>query len=496
MNASTSQRKRVPKARGSRSTLSRIFSTNARLIVLAAFLLLAFLTGGSSRADMSSLAILRPVSIFVLGYAFLTLSRQHLATNRAIVAIAASAFALAALHLLPLPPEIWRALPGREGVAAIDSTLGFGDAWRPLTLDPQASRNALMALIVPCAALALAIQLTERGRETMLTVVLALGALTALWAMLQLMGSPRGPLYLYSVTNYGSPVGLFANRNHQGVFLASLIPIIFCWALRARGSWRDLRSDRGRRAGVAAACALLFIPLVLIGGSRAGLLALLLSVCATALIAIAASGSEVPDGRGPRERSARAKQRQGRARRSAIARFGPALAGIVIVAGLGLLTIGMERDRAFERLVGSDPIDDLRGEILPVVWEIAVAHFPWGTGIGSFDDVFRSFEPDALLSSSYINHAHNDFAEVFMTAGLPGLAILLAALAVLVARAWALLRNGREGIRQDALPAGALVALIILLIASLVDYPLRTPALAGYAVLLALWTGQAKPSPD
>ncbi|WP_338446762.1 O-antigen ligase family protein [Pelagerythrobacter marensis] len=496
MSHSASQRRRASEASSKRGMLSGIFSADARLIVLAAFLLLVFLTGGSSRADMPSLAVLRPVSILVLGYALLTLSREHLLTNRAVALIAAAAMAMALLHLLPLPPEIWRALPGREGIAAIDSALGFTDAWRPLTLDPQATRNALMALVVPCAVFALAIQLTERGRETMLTVVLALGALTAVWAVLQLMGSPRGPLYLYSLTNYGAPVGLFANRNHQAVFLASLIPLVFCWALRAEGAWSDMRSARGRRGGIAIACTLLFVPLVLIGGSRAGLLALLLSICATAAIAMAISGGERRNGKASRNRGSRKRSRHGPARRSAIARFAPALAAVVVVAGLGLLTIGMGRDRAFERLVGSDPIDDLRGDILPVVWDIAIAHFPWGTGLGSFDDVFRSFEPDALLTPSYINHAHNDFVEIFMTGGLPGLAILFAALAVLAARAWAVLRRGRQGIREDALPAGALIALILLLIASLVDYPLRTPALAGYAVLLALWAGRTRSAID
>src|SRR5690606_18500735 len=130
------------------------------------------------------------------------------------------------------------------------------------------------------------------------TLVLGLGALTAIWGLLQLMGSYRGPLYLYSMTNYGSPVGLFASRNHQTVFLASLIPLLYCWVHLAQGTWKDLGTSKGRRSGIAATGILLLIPLVLVAGSRAGLLTLVLSMCVTAaVIAVAWSATGRQAGR-------------------------------------------------------------------------------------------------------------------------------------------------------------------------------------------------------
>lgn len=455
--------------------LERLFSSRARLGILCAFLIAIFLTGGSSRADMQSLILLRPVSLLALGYGLLTLSWKHIRGYWSLVTIAGVTVVLTAVHLIPLPPGLWQSLTGRETIAELDAVLGLQDQWRPLTLDPQATRNALLALATPCAVLILSIQLDARQFKKLLTFILGLGLLTAVWGLLQLTGSARGPLYLYSLTSYGSPVGLFANRNHQAVFLASLVPIMYCWVQLAQGSWKDVGTIRGKRGAIAMGGMLLLIPLIIITGSRAGLLMLVLSACVTAaLITVTA-----------------ASRRRRRAHRpSALARFAPAVIGIVVVAGLGLVTIGLGRDRAFERLIGSDPIADTRADLLPATWRIAVDAFPWGTGIGSFDDVYRMHESDALLSPEYVNHAHNDLLEVLMTGGLLGALIMLFGIALFAARGWAIWRGRQAKIRANIEPAAALIALTILFIASLIDYPLRVPALASYAVLLAIWASK------
>lgn len=420
---------------------------------------------------MSSLIILRPISLLVLGYGLLTLSREHTRRYWPLVMIAVAIVTLTVLHLVPLPPSLWHALPGREPIAEIDRLIDLQDLWRPITLDPQATRNALMALATPCAVLVLGIQLDAREREALLTFLLGIGALTAIWGLLQLMGNPRGPLYLYSATSYGSPVGLFANRNHQGVFLASLIPLLYCWTQLAEGSWRDLGTSKGWRSSMAVAGILLLVPLVLINGSRAGLLTLVFSICATMPVLSLVSST----------------MRRRRGQRSSFARVAPVATGIVVVAGLALVTIGLGRDQAFERLVGSDALAGLRADLLPATWKIAAENFPWGTGVGSFDDVYRMYEADGLLMPEYINHAHNDFLELLLTGGLAAALIMIFATVVYVVRAWSIMRDGFAEIRTNIWSVAALIALTVLFIASLIDYPLRTPAMASYAVLLAIW---------
>src|SRR3546814_18783044 len=46
----------------------------------------------------------------------------------------------------------------------------------------------------------------------------------------QVIGPRDGPLYLYEITNNGSAVGLFANRNHQAALLACLFPMLAVYA--------------------------------------------------------------------------------------------------------------------------------------------------------------------------------------------------------------------------------------------------------------------------
>ena len=44
----------------------------------------------------------------------------------------AMAIALVGLQLVPLPPALWTALPGREGLATAAQLAGFPQPWRPL----------------------------------------------------------------------------------------------------------------------------------------------------------------------------------------------------------------------------------------------------------------------------------------------------------------------------------------------------------------------------
>ena len=115
--------------------------------------------------------------------------------------------------------------------------------------------------------------------------------------------------------------------------------------------------------------------------------------------------------------------------------------------------------------------------------------------MGSFDAMFRIHEPLALLKPTYFNHAHNDFIEIVLDAGLPGLLILLAAL---IWWGWASMRAwrsaGKNGTgKSDIGKSGAMLpmlgsaTLLLVLIASIFDYPARTPMIMAMVVLAAAW---------
>ncbi|MCZ8295322.1 MAG: O-antigen ligase family protein [Rhodobacteraceae bacterium] len=451
-------------------------------LALLTLLLLAFALGGSARADVPQLLILRPAAVLALGFALATVSRRHVAGFGAPVALALTAVFLPALQLLPLPPEVWRSLPGRALVAEVDAAAGLGSIWRPLTLTPPETLNALLAGLVPLAVLLLAIQLPAEQQARLVLVALALGGLSALIGFLQLLGDPQGALYFFEVTNNGAAVGLFANRNHQAVLLACMIPLAFAAAGlsrrgsasaaqgRGQGGARPLQGEayRPRRRIawpmlLALAATAMLVPLILITGSRSGLLMGTLTLLSLPLV--------LP---------------QGTLRRGAISRGTWLGVAALLTAGLALAAIWLDRDLALDRLFQATPFEDLRLRILPTLLELAREHWLWGTGLGSFERVYQVREPAALLLPVYVNHAHNDWLELVITGGLPAVVLVVLGLGALVARLPALV-GSKEADALQPLRRAALVSMVLLGLASISDYPLRTPALAALFALCALW---------
>jgi O-antigen ligase len=130
----------------------------------------------------------------------------------------------------------------------------------------------------------------------------------------------------------------------------------------------------------------------------------------------------------------------------------------------------------------------MRSRALPTVWAMTLGYFPFGAGLGSFDPVFRIHEPLALLKPTFFNHAHNDLIEVVLDAGLPGLLLLLGALTWwgrASVRAW---RSGSTA--SPMLPRIGSAMLLLVILASVFDYPARTPMMMALIVVAALWLHQ------
>ena len=138
-----------------RSTGGNLTSAQARFIAFAILVSAVFLMGGSSRPDVQSLVLLRPISVLLGGYALTIISYEQLQLVRIPLLLFLGFALLIGLQLAPLPPEIWAELPGRATVAEVSAVMGLGDAWRPLSLAPDRSINALLSLTVPAAALLL-----------------------------------------------------------------------------------------------------------------------------------------------------------------------------------------------------------------------------------------------------------------------------------------------------------------------------------------------------
>lgn len=436
----------------------------------------AFLFGGSARSDSAGLVVIYPIATLALVAGIVCASADRLSRYRMLVALTGASVLLALLHLIPLPPALWRALPGHDVVAAIDTATGAGPVWRPLSLSPTGSWAALFALIVPAAALAIGTALPNRLHQRLALLVLALGGISAVLGLIQILSGASSGWYLHEVTNRGLPVGLFANRNHQAAMLACLLPMLAWLASRSGGSPARRRAS----ALLAVAAGIGLIPLILVSGSRAGV----------ALALIGAAGAAWIVARAPRRAPAGGLRRRPPRRAIVLATIGGAL--VMVVAA-----VSMDRGLALDRLQAQELDGEFRLSAWRAVWSMAGDYFPVGSGLGTFREVYRMGEPYDLLSRSYLNHAHNDVLELILTGGIPAIAILLAAIALYVGASVRLVRGdssrrapGEDDARLQLGRVGVVV-IAILATASIVDYPLRVPALSALLMVSGMWLAAA-----
>ena len=453
------------------------FRSNLRkkyiFFMIITLLITVFIGGGSSRHDVPSLIVLRPLSIIFCLIGLWSLTREHVRDYQGLFLIFAGAIILIVTHLVPLPPPIWSCLPGRKIIADVDAASGIVDAWRPISMVPAMTVNALYALATPLAALILLVQLNGSSRVLLAELFVAFGLVSLLLGVAQITGGTGIPTALFAYADDGSPIGFFANRNHQAVFLSCLFPLI---ALAVFNDRR--RNHRSIRVGVAGFLAALMIMLVLVAGSRAGLV--------TAAVGLASGVWIASTSLRAHSRSLSPHQLQ-----KWVTAGGGAL---VILIGLAMI---FSRAEAVQRLLGGAG-DDLRFSFWGPVASAIGTYFPVGSGVGTFADVYKIGEPNALLSPLYLNHAHNEALEILLTGGAPG-ALLLAI--ACIGGVWAvgkalLLKTGDADRRNERRAGAAIVTMLGF--ASLVDYPLRVPSLSVVAIFAGvLLVGTAvKPQKD
>ena len=434
---------------------------------LTIFLGIVALVGGSSSPEAIQLAVLRPFAALMLIPTLYYIRTAQLRDAKILLFLLAMLAFWMALQIVPLPPEIWQTLPGRDVVVALDAAVGLEGNWRPISFVPTRSWNSLASLVVPSVAVLLALSMRATPRMLLLLIA-GLGFFDAALGLLQVISGRSSVLYFYAVTNRGSPVGIFANENHSAVFSAIALLVV------AHLSVTTTKRDGSAWLRLAFPPAYLVILLaVLVSGSRAGL--------AMAFLALLSSGVVVWLGitSSRSNRSGSVEKWLASHPRTLLALFA------LVVTGLLGMFFGLDRAQGLEDIIEKSPIEDLRWRLWPVLEQMIGSYWLLGIGFGSFEDFYNIYEPSSLLSRYFVNHAHNDWAQLVIEGGLPAMVILLALLLRIALMLLSLLQDEARSLGRVLFWA---VVVAILCAASIVDYPLRAPAfqLAAVWLLLAL----------
>lgn len=373
--------------------------------------------------------------------------------------IALPGLLLALGQLVPLPPAIWRNLPGRDAERAALDLIGAGGAWMPLSIAPATTFSALLALLVPLAVLVMVARLDVRGRAVVLAGVALVALVSIVLGALQLSQLGGASWALYPFSNLGWLIGFQANRNAEADILQ-----IGMLAAAATGLAHDNHQDPGalRLPLVLGALVVLAIG-VLMTGSRAGIA--LTAMTAVWILAIAWPGLV-----------------------RKVRHLWWWLAGVTL--GLLAAAVALTRFAAIQTVIDRFGTDtEGRWDFwIDTVYALRKA-WPAGTGIGTFSIAYEAAERLETVSDLFPYRAHNDWLEWTLESGAAG---WLAGVLMLAALAWSARLAWRRGAGHPVVRGQVLFGIAVLVNESLhaaVDFPMRAMSLATLvAVAMAMMT--------
>jgi O-antigen ligase len=360
--------------------------------------------------------------------------------------------------LIPLPPWLWTALPNREVSAEAFHILGQKIPWMPISVSPHATWLSFLSLLVPLGVFIGTLLLGYRERRWLSLVILAVGVLSAFLGLLQVAQGPGSSLRFYYPGD-AEAVGFFANRDHFAALLYCVFLFSVAWAVqKATGVSRNRERHKYDTASVMALVGAFTVVVILLAGeamtrSRAGIGLTMVALCAAFALGFS-------------------RQRFGGGRTFNKLLFGAVALVMIFSAQFALYRIG---ERFADPLQGSRPI------FARTTIAAASAYMPSGSGLGTFVPVYGLFQkPEDTVDDAYVNRAHNDPFELWLEAGVLGLALMGLFVFWLVRRSveiwWSAPAEGANDF-DWSLARAATIVVALLLAHSLVDFPLRTGAM-------------------
>jgi O-antigen ligase len=435
-------------------------SFEPRALALPGFLVAAIVLGGATSAGVIPNLLLQFAGAGLLFYAALRpLQRATTPAERMLIWLGVAFVVVALIQLIPLPSSLWATLPGHAQLAHGFTLVGAGVPSLPLSLDPAATITSLLSVVVAAGMFVLVTRADDRSLAAFALVLAVMAALSVVIGLVQLVNGDTSPLYLYTNTNRGQPVGFFANSNHLATLVLTALP--FLAALVATVRARDDRVEGWAADTIMlGSLGVLLLLGVVVDGSIAGLGLLLPTLLGSYFLVR-------------------------RGRDSRILLIG-ALVALLLVGVFVALSFNSPILAGYAKTsLDAGPTSRL-GFYQHTIAAIG-SFFPFGTGLGSFISVFPAFEDPHAVDAIFVNHAHNDYLEFVLELGLPGAILIVAFLGWWIWRTVAIWRDADSGL----LPRAATISSAVILAHSLVDYPARTGAIL--AVMVACCAIMARP---
>jgi len=421
-------------------------------------------------------------------------------------------FGAAVFQLLPIPLSFLRSIsPETAAVYEWSGLADWGQNFYTFSFVPAATRSEFIKYV--CYFLfGFILFKTIRSRrqvEVLVLVILASGLFQAFYGLAEYFGG-TGQIFGYkNITGRGAAFGTFINRDHYSGFLEMIFPLCVGYLL-AKADFFSMKKGLSLRQKIVwfsqeklqKVIILGFVSVILGAGlffslSRSGVIILVITffLMMTAVSAGKSksknnrhpdgmrrrtSGSGVGIGNGYGIGSEDRRQSASQSRRMHPQTFGhkryvKMVRTTGLVLAFTLIFIGIKP--VIERFTLDSLISESRPRFYALTLDM-IGDFPvLGTGAGTYIHAYTRYENEDL--GGILHHAHNDYLEMLAEMGVVGGGAII--LAAFLALGWMLarwLRRRDEFVRGIGL--GSMAGVAAVLIHSMSDFILRTPAVAVY----------------
>ncbi len=376
-----------------------------------------------------------------------------------------------AIQVIPIPPAILQVLSPESNCLWESARIVGANHSFTISLYPFITVNSLIFATAVLLFYWIVLYKIENRRQIQRIILglLILGLFESVYGLFQLITEEPHILWWKNAYYTGVATGTFINRNHLAGFLSMLVclGVGYIWALgkeegrasRVR-SWHD-RMEKwerafGARGIIVLLCVAMMIAALLSTASRGGVLSLLTGLVFMIGLFVARSF---------RNRNAFV---------------------LVFMLSVVCMYVGyVAADRVLARFQHFESGFESRLAMTKATWVMGNDFPLTGSGLGTFEYVFPGYQHP--LTNKLVEHAHNDWVQLFAETGWAGFFIIGAGLIFFMVSSIARWRRRHDRF-SVGIGLGGMGALVAISVHSLSDFNLHIPANAFLPALIVAIT--------